>query len=43
VQRFFSQRGRAFSLYVVAREGDGLLDALQTLDAQLRGIVVEPR
>ncbi len=43
VQRFFSHRGRAFSLYVVAREGHGLLDALRALDVQLRGIVVEPR
>jgi hypothetical protein len=43
VQRFFSVRGRAFSLYVVAREGDGLDDALRDLDAQLHGLVVEPR
>jgi hypothetical protein len=43
VQRFFSVRGRAFSLYVVAREGDGLPAALAALDAQLRDVVVDPR
>jgi hypothetical protein len=43
VQRFFSERGRAFSLYVIAREGDGLTDAIRALDAQLHGLVVEPR
>lgn len=43
VQRFFSANGRAFSLYVVAREGDGLAEALHALDAQLHGLVVEHR
>jgi hypothetical protein len=43
VQRFFSVRGRAFSLYVVARAGDGLAGALRELDAQLHELVVEAR
>jgi hypothetical protein len=43
VQRFFSERGRAFSLYVVAREGDGLPEAMRALDVQLRGLVVGER
>jgi hypothetical protein len=42
VQRFFSVRGRAFSLYVVAREGAGLPAALASLDAQLRDAAVDP-
>jgi len=43
VQRFFSVRGRAFSLYVVAREGAGLPAAIAALDVQLRDAVVDPR
>ena len=43
VQRFFSVRGRAFSLYVVAREGAGLAPAMTALDAQLHDLVVDPR
>ena len=43
VQRFFSVRGRAFSLYVVARQGDGLAEALAALDAQLHALVVDPQ
>lgn len=43
VQRFFSVRGRAFSLYVVARDGASLPAALAALDAQLHEAVVEPR
>jgi hypothetical protein len=43
VQRFFSVRGRAFSLYVVAREGQGLTAALRDLDSQLHDLVVEGR
>jgi hypothetical protein len=41
VQRFFSVRGRAFSLYVIAREGHGLAEAMRALDEQLHGFVVE--
>jgi hypothetical protein len=43
VQRFFSVHGRAFSLYVVARQGDGVPAAVRELDAQLRELVVERR
>jgi hypothetical protein len=43
VQRFFSVRGRAFSLYVIARQGEGLPEALRALDAQLHDVVVEHR
>jgi hypothetical protein len=43
VQRFFSVAGRAFSLYVVAREGRGLADAMRALDEQLAGLVVDAR
>jgi len=43
VQRFFSVRGRAFSLYVIAREGAELRTAVQELESQLRSlVVVEP-
>ena len=42
LQRFFSVRGRAFSLYVVARDGAGLQEALRELHTQLRGLVVGP-
>ena len=40
-QRFFTVAGRAFSLYVIARDGAGLRSALRELDAALRGLVVE--
>ena len=43
VQRFFSVRGRAFSLYVVARDGERLPAALRDLDAQLHELVVDGR
>lgn len=43
VQRFFSEHGRAFSLYVVARRGRGLDAAMQQLAAQLQGLTVETR
>jgi hypothetical protein len=43
VQRFFSEHGRAFSLYVVARRGDGLDGAMLQLTRQLRGLRVEAR
>jgi hypothetical protein len=43
VQRFFSVQGRAFSLYVVAREGQGVAAALRDLDSQLHDLVVERR
>ena len=42
LQRFFSVRGRAFSLYVIARDGAGLRAALRELHAQLQALVVEP-
>jgi hypothetical protein len=40
LQRFFSVRGRAFSLYVIARDGHGLAASLRSLQAQVRGVVV---
>ena len=40
LQRFFSVGGRAFSLYVIAREGPGLAASLRSLQAQVRGVVV---
>ena len=43
VQRFFSEHGRAFSLYVVARRGAGLDRAMHELAAQLRGLTVAAR
>jgi hypothetical protein len=43
VQRFFSEHGRAFSLYVVARQGPGLARAMQQLATQLRGLTVASR
>jgi hypothetical protein len=43
VQRFFSVGGRAFSLYVVARDGERLPAALRDLDAQLHDLVVDGR
>ena len=43
VQRFFSEHGRAFSLYVVARRGRGLDRAMHQLTQQLRGLTVEAR
>jgi hypothetical protein len=43
VQRFFSVRRRAFSLYVIGREGAELRKAIQELESQLRSlVVVEP-
>jgi hypothetical protein len=35
-------RGRAFSLYVIARDGAGLRAALRELHTQLHALVVEP-
>ena len=43
VQRFFSEHGRAFSLYVVARRGPGLDRAMHELTAQLHGLTVGAR
>ena len=40
VQRFFSLGNRAFSLYVMAREGPGLREAFHVLDASLRSLRV---
>ena len=40
VQRFFSLHGRAFSLYVMAREGPGLEHALRAMNASLRSLTV---
>lgn len=42
LQRFFSVRGRAFSLYLIARDGAGLGAALRELHTQLRALIVEP-
>jgi hypothetical protein len=39
-QRFFSEQGRAFSLYVVARRGAGLDRAMRELAGQLGGLTV---
>jgi hypothetical protein len=41
VQRFFSVQGRAFSLYVIARHGPGLEQALDDLSASLTSLIVE--
>jgi hypothetical protein len=43
LQRFFSEHGRAFSLYVIARSGPGLDRAMGELSLQLEGLVVEQR
>jgi hypothetical protein len=40
VQRFFSQGDRAFSLYVMAREGPGLREALAAVNATMRSLRV---
>jgi hypothetical protein len=40
LQRFFSVRGRAFSLYVIARDGTELDAAIRELAAQLHTLVV---
>ena len=40
LQRFFSQSGRAFSLYVMAREGPRLEHALDAMNASLRSLAV---
>ena len=42
LQRFFSVGGRAFSLYVIARDGAGLRATLRELQTQLFALVVEP-
>lgn len=42
-QRFFSEHGRAFSLYVVARRGPGLERAIHELGNQLRNLTVAAR
>jgi hypothetical protein len=39
-QRFFSLHGRAFSLYVMAREGPRLERALRAMNASLRSLAV---
>ena len=39
-QRFFSLHGRAFSLYVMAREGPRLERALHAMNASLRSLAV---
>ena len=41
LQRFFSLRGRAFSLYVIARDGAGLRETFRELQTQLHALVVE--
>jgi hypothetical protein len=43
VQRFFSEHGRAFSFYAIARSGAGLDRAMEELTIQLEGLVVDPR
>jgi hypothetical protein len=43
LQRFFSEQGRAFSLYVIARSGPGLDRAVDELTIQLDGLVVDGR
>jgi hypothetical protein len=43
VQRFFSHGGRAFSLYVMAREGPRLREALAAVNASLRSLRVGGR
>lgn len=40
VQRFFSLHGRAFSLYVMAREGPGLEHSLRAMNASIRSLTV---
>jgi hypothetical protein len=42
VQRFFSLRGRAFSLYVMARQGPALREALHRLNATLASLTAGP-
>ena len=41
LQRFFSVNGRAFSLYVMAREGPGLAKTIRELHDILTSLVVE--
>jgi hypothetical protein len=41
LQRFFSVRGHAFSLYVIARNGPDLDGSLRVLTAQLGSLIVE--
>ncbi len=40
VQRFFSLHGRAFSLYVMARDGARLKHALRAMNVSLRSLTV---
>jgi hypothetical protein len=40
VQRFFSANGRAFSLYVLARDGAGVPAALRQLEEAIRTLTV---
>jgi hypothetical protein len=42
VQRFFSSGNRAFSLYVMAREGPRLRETLAAVNASLRSLRVGP-
>jgi hypothetical protein len=43
VQRFFSHGGRAFSLYVMAREGPRLRESLAAVNATMRSLQVSGR
>jgi hypothetical protein len=43
LQRFFSMRARAFSLYVIARDAPTLDASVRDLGAQLHSLVVEAR
>ena len=43
VQRFFSHGGRAFSLYVMAREGPRLREAVAAVNATMRSLRVGGR
>jgi hypothetical protein len=42
LQRFFSVNGRAFSLYVMARQGSGLAQVMRELHDLLVTLTVEP-
>jgi len=42
VQRFFSLGNRAFSLYVMARDGRALPEAIRLLNASLRSLRADP-
>jgi hypothetical protein len=41
LQRFFSMRGRAFSMYVIARDGEGLDTSIRELVTQLHTLMVD--